>query len=315
MTNWEQLYNPMRRFLLKTLFYVILILGGFELLYRLGYYPVVTDSSNFDYKMMWIGQHSLKKVELAAMGSSVPLYGIESTQIAEKLPLSYFNFSSWHIRMTECWMLVHTVVRDYRPKYILLGSNLGDFALPPDSTYLNYTRESSFVRRRLPELFYLLDFHSIHQMFYRRLRIREEAFDAWGGSKWVLDRRLLIGFADNVIPQTMTLPFDQNQQRNYRALDSMSRWLAGQRIKLIFAQFPIIPRSMAADSIRMKVLRHIQTCKSIVEANGGVFLNYSDSLEDSESLFTGSIHLLPKGARIFTGILVNDLERIVGQNR
>ena len=141
----------MRKFILKATFYVILILGGFELLYRLGVWPCITDSSTYDHKMLWLQQHPSKKAELMAVGSSVPMYGLSSSSIVGELPLSYYNFSSWNLRITDCWITIKPMVREYRPKYVLLGTNLGDFVAGTDSTYFDYIDAASFIRRDLPE--------------------------------------------------------------------------------------------------------------------------------------------------------------------
>src|ERR1700760_847864 len=109
-TRWKV---QMKKFLLKTCLYALLILGVFEGLYRAGFLPVVTDSSYFDHKMAWLQAHPLKKAELVVVGSSVPLYGVDSRQMVE-LPLSYFNFCSWNVKITECWIIVRSLVADYR---------------------------------------------------------------------------------------------------------------------------------------------------------------------------------------------------------
>jgi hypothetical protein len=119
------------------------------------------------------------------------------------------------------------------------------------------------------------------------------------------------------VPQDpMALPFDpQYQQVHYRALDSLSGWLRDQRVQLIYVQFPIPAKSMIVDTVRAKVMRHIQTCKAIVEKNGGVFLNYLDALPQRDSLFVGALHLAPPGADLFTGMLVSRLKKIIGKER
>jgi hypothetical protein len=304
----------MRRFLLKTALYVILVLGMFELLFRAGFRPIITDSVYFDLKMGWIQRHPLKNPELILIGSSVPLYGIESAQLVQQLPVSYFNFCSWRVRMADCRMVVKPLVRDYRPKYVMVGSGIGDFCNETDYTYLNYTTASPFIRHYLPELFYLLDFHSIHQIAYRKLKSRKVRFDQWGGGDWAFDRSPLNGPLADLGQVPEQLPFDpQNEHLHYQALDSMSRWLRDQQVKMIFVQFPVSSASMKVDSIRARVERHIRICQTMVEANGGVFLNYIDSLRGRDSLFAGPEHLIPDGAKLFTGILVRDLRKIIGQ--
>ena len=352
----------MRTFLKHTAFYGILVLAGFELLFQAGFVPVVTDSTYFDHKMAWVRQHPLPPPQLILVGSSVPLYGVQSGPIVRQLPLSFYNFCSWRMRIADCGIVVPALVQEYRPKYVVLGSNLGDFCGLPDSTYLNYTRISPAMRQRLPELWYFLDFHPIHQIVYRRLKSRTVRFDRYGGGDWAFDRSLSNGpLADlGVLPEP--LPFDlQNQGIHYRALDSMSRWLRDRGVKLIFVQFPVnegggsdngggglvnggggsvnggggsvIAGKGSAngggdsvnggggsanggggpvDPVRALVEKHIRTCQAIVVNDGGIFLNYCDSLRGRDSLFAGPIHLKPLGAESLTNMLVRDLGKITG---
>lgn len=307
----------MRKFLLKTVMYILLITGGYELLFRAGYLPIVTDSTYFDHKMAWIQRHPFKGADFAVVGSSVPLYGVESSQMVSHLPMSYYNFSSWNVKVTECRMIVESVVREYRPKYVLIGSSLGDFCRRTDSTYRNYTEATPFVRRQLPEVFYAVDYHSIHQIVYRHFKVNHVNFDPWGMGYWAFDKAALVGLpADNVGEATIAnLPYDPEYiSMHYRALDTMSRWLRDQRVQMIFVQFPILAKSMADSADRARVERHIRTCDSIISRNGGIFLNYCDSLKGPDTLFAGSIHLRPPGAKVFTGKLVRDLEKIIGKN-
>jgi hypothetical protein len=305
----------MRQFLWKTAFFVVLIAGGFELLYRAGYLPVITDSMYFDNKMAWVQRHPLGKVDLAVVGASVPLYGIDSKRLADNLDLSYFNFSSWNVKMTECRFIVQPIVLDYRPKYVLVGSNLGDFCGLTDTTYLRYTRAARWMRRDMPELFYLLDFHSVHQIAYRKEKVENIDFDRWGGGNWPFDRRVLKGkIPDGPGSGLEPLPDDpQNQAMHYAALDSMSRWLREEGVRMIFLQFPIMAANLADSGVRARVDRHIGVCRSIVEGRGGVFLNYCDSFRCRDTLFAGPIHLRPSGAVVISGMLVRDLKTIMRQ--
>lgn len=303
----------MRKFLEKTALYLILVAGGFELLYRAGFPPVVTDSTYFDYKMAWVRQHPLQQVKLILVGSSVPLYGVQSGPVVQQLPLSYFNFCSWRMRISECRSIVETLVRDYRPKYVVLGSNLGDFCGQTDDTYLNYTRMPSAIRQRFPELWYFMDFHSVHQIVYRRMKSRAVRIDQWGGGDWLFDRSLANGPLADLGEVPDKLPFDpENQGTHYRALDSMGRWLRDRQVRLIFVQFPVSDEGVPSVSVRRLVEQHIRTCQSIVRENGGIFLNYCDSLKGRDSLFAGPIHLKPPGAQALTGMLVRDLGKIIG---
>jgi len=303
----------MRKFLLKTALYVILVLAGFEGLYRTGFFPVVTDSTLFDRKMAWLQQHPMIQPKFVVVGSSTALYGIRSAQMVRIIPLTYYNISAPLLNVASSLMIVQSIVRDYHPKYILVGSNLGDFCRPTDSTYLSYTNASPFVKWYLPELFYGLDYHSIHQILYRKWKVTWLFFDDWGGGVKVYNRALMeMRLAENPGAFLGQLVFDpQYQKIHYLALDSMSRWLREQHVKMIFVQCPIRSANLVDASVRAQVQRHIQICDSIVDASGGIFLNHCNAVGGSDSLFFDAVHLWPPGGDIFTDSLVRDLGKII----
>jgi len=303
----------MRKFLLKTALYVLLILAGFEGLYRAGFLPVVTDSTLFDRKMSWLQQHPMVQPKFVVVGSSTALYGIRSVQMVRNIPLTYYNISAPLLNVASSLMIVRSIVRDYHPKYLLVGSNLGDFCRPADSTYLSYTNASPLVKWDLPELFYFLDYHSIHQILYRKWKVTWLFFDNWGGGVKVYDRALMeMRLAENPGAYLGQLAFDpQYRKIHYEALDSMSRWLREQHVQLIFVQDPIRPGNLADAYLRVQVQRHIQICDSIVAASGGIFLNHCNAVSGKDSLFFDAVHLWPPGGDIFTDSLVRDLKKII----
>jgi hypothetical protein len=303
----------MRKFLLKTFLYGILVVAGFEGLYRAGFSPVVTDSTLFDRKMSWLHRHPEVQPKFVVVGSSTALYGIRSAQMVRSLPLSYYNISSPLLNVASSMMVVRSMVREYQPKYILLGSNVGDFCRKEDSTYRYYADASPVVRRYVPELFYLLDYHSIHQIVYRKLKVNWLHFDPWGEGVKTYDQELMRRrLADDPDAFAGQVSFDTRfQDIHYAALDSIGRWLRSQNIKLIFVQCPIRASDLADDTIRTKVLRHFQRCDSIVEANGGIFFNHYQAVRDNDTLFFDAVHLWPPGGDIFTDSLVMDLKKII----
>jgi hypothetical protein len=303
----------MRKFLLKTAIYGILVLALFEGLYRMGFLPVVTDNTLFDWKMAWLQQRPKIQPKFIVVGSSAALYGIRTAPMVKNLPLSYYNISAPLLNLTSCWIIVKSMVRDYQPKYIMVGSNVGDFCRSTDSTYLDYADASPFVKRYLPELFYFLDFHSIHQIAYRKLKVNWLHFDPWGGGLKFYDETMIKKrVATDPGAFLGTLSFDTRfQQIHYQALDSMARWLQSQGVQLIFVQDPIRARDLASDSVRTKVERHFRLCDSIVGAHGGIFINHYNSVMDDDSLFYDAVHVWPRGGDIFTDSLVRDLKQII----
>ena len=303
----------MKRFLWKTALYGILVLAGFEGLYRAGFLPVVTDSTLFDRKMSWLHRHPDVRPKFVVVGASTALYGIRSAQMVRSLPLSYYNISSPLLNVASSLTVVKSMVEEYHPKYVLLGSNVGDFCRNEDSTYHFYSDVNPNIRRYIPEAFYFMDYHSIHQIVYRKLKVTWLDFDPWGqGVKKYDPEMIRRRLADDPDAFAGVVSFDTRFQRiHYAALDSMARWLRRQNITLIFVQCPIRASDLADEAIRGKVLGHFQLCDSIVEANGGIFLNHYRAVRDSDTLFFDAVHLWPPGGDIFTDSLVTDLKKII----
>jgi len=60
--------NPKNRFLLKVLLFVLPVLVFFEVLFRLGFAPIVTNSTLFDIKMLTVQKRHAKNIKLLSMG-------------------------------------------------------------------------------------------------------------------------------------------------------------------------------------------------------------------------------------------------------
>ena len=75
----------LNRFLLKLVLMGLPVLVGYEVLYRLRIYPVLTNSQLFDNKMLDVQRHPPRAVKLLAMGSSVTLYDLDSRMLARAI--------------------------------------------------------------------------------------------------------------------------------------------------------------------------------------------------------------------------------------
>lgn len=295
------------RFLFKLVLFVLPIGIGFEVLFRLGYAPIITSSMLFDYKVLQAQKNHIRDVKLMTIGSSVALYEVNSEMLAEHFRLPYYNFACWGMQISDMRVVLDPLVRQYRPSYVLVVSTLWDFTTAGTDSYANYANASSFARTRFPELFYLENYNSIRQIFLRKSTAYHQDFDQWGAGAPMprdppgTDRdrfNKMYGF-----PTT-------NTARQYKALDSLSAWLHGQQIKLIFAQAPIRP-TYINDTSRAKVAAHFDRCREIVEAHGGIYLNYHDTTVFVDSLFNDYPHVWGAGARILTKELVRDLNHII----
>jgi hypothetical protein len=299
--------KPIDKFVLKTLLFVMPVFVFFEVVFRLGFAPIVTNSTLFDIKMLNVQKHHIKNVELLAMGSSVGLYELNSKLIVQNFHTSYYNFSSWGLQIADSRVLLTSFVKKYHPKYVLLCSSIGEFVGPQNDTYLNYITANDFMKDKLPELFYFKNYTSVHQLVYRKFNAYPLVLDDWGGAALSVKQKNINKEKWNehdIFPTKYT-------PANYIALDSLAGSLKQGHIKFIFIQVPVKKSYTTTDRSKEIIQAHFDKCKTIVERHDGLYLNYDNPTIFADSLFIDQYHLQDTGSVILTKEIVADLKKII----
>src|ERR1700761_4175382 len=104
--------NKAGKFIGKTILFMLPVLVLFEVLFRLGALPVITNSTLFDTKMMQVQKRHLKKIDLLAMGSSVTLYELKSDQMVKNFNMPYYNLASWGLHITDERILIDLFINE-----------------------------------------------------------------------------------------------------------------------------------------------------------------------------------------------------------
>lgn len=298
--------KPVNKFVIKVLLFALPVLIFFELIFRLGFAPVVTSSTLFDAKVRHIKQQHVGDVKLMAIGSSITLYELKSDLIIQNFKMPYYNFASWGIQISDMRLMLNDYVTEHHPKYIIICASTGEFMSPANDTYLNYFNTPRFIRNNFPEFFYLKNYNSIHQVFRRKYFEYPIELDHWGGASLKVNAdksdHKTVGVHE-VFPTKYT-------QVNYNELDSLAAFLHAKAIKLIFVQAPIKKSSISAAFYPRRIQTHFDKCKAIVERRNGIYLNYYGTAVFTDSLFVDQYHLQDAGAVMFTKMLVEDLKRI-----
>ncbi len=287
--------------------FVLPVFVLFGILLRLGFAPIVTSSGLFDAKMRHIKKQHVKQVNLMAIGSSITLYELKSDLVTQSLDTSYYNFASWGIQINDMRLMLYKFIPEHRPKYVIICASLGEFMSPPNPTYLNYLNTPGFIRNNLPELFYLKNYNSIHQIIWRKYFEYPISFDVQGGASLTVkpkDINRKMWDAHDEFPTKYT-------QSNYNGLDSLAVWLKQQNIKFIFVQAPIKKSYANTAYYQQRINTHFDKCRSIIESRGGIYLNYYDTTIFTDSLFVDQYHLQNAGAIVFTKEIVADLKKVI----
>ena len=292
-------------FLLKTVFFVLAVLGLFEILYRRGVWPIISQSALYDHKMIRLQQEPVKKVKIMAMGSSLTLYELNSELIVHNFSLPYYNFGSWNLQVSDIYPILKELVNEYRPEYVIMCSSVGEFMKPTDSAFQNFTNTNRFIRRYFPEFFYFRDYHPLRQLFDRKENGYLIDIDPWGGTFFTMK-------TINQAKWNMRLEFPTPYTAiQYRTLDSLCGWLRGQQVKLIYVEAPMKASYITTPAEQATITAHFDTCRSMVEGHGGVYLNYHNTAIFADSLFFDQWHLQASGGVLLTKELVADLKTII----
>jgi hypothetical protein len=294
-------------FLLKTLLYALPVCIGFEIIFRLGFYPLITNSILFDYKMIQVQKQHREAIRIMAIGSSCGLHDLNSPVMVRNFGPSYYNFSSWGLQLSDMRQLLPQLVDRYRPEYLILCSSPWDFRIPPNETYRNYTSMPPFIRDHFPEFFYFKQFSSIHQLVFRKWESYLPPIDRWGGTPLTVPKERIHRdeWDKYFLFPTMSTP------GGYNDLDTLSAWLQDRKIPLVFAEMPVNLAFDNAPEARLLLAEHIRKCRSIVTAHRGIFLNYHDPASFPDSLFFDQTHLQAAGGEIMTNKLAADLKGMI----
>src|ERR1700753_2061304 len=212
--------RPINRFLLKVLLFIIPVLVFFEVLFRMGFAPIVTDSTLFDLKMLAVQKHHVKNKKLLAMGSSITLYELNSDSMVKNFKLPYYNFASWGFQIADMNRLLRSLIKRNQAEYIILCSSFPDFISPPNNSYLNYIDANDYIKDDFPELFYFKNYNSIHQIIRRKFNTYPLHIDNWGGASLSAKNINSEKWNEHDIFPTKYTP------ANYNALDSLGAFAA-----------------------------------------------------------------------------------------
>jgi hypothetical protein len=293
-------------FITKTVLFLLPVLIFFELLFRMGYAPIVTNSTFFDIKMRAIQKNHVKGVKILAFGSSIALFELKSDLIVQHFQAPYYNFGSWGLQMTDMNNLITGYVKEYHPQYVVICSSVGDFISPANDSYFNYINTPGWIKNNFPEYFYFKNYSSIRQIIRRKIKAYPLILDPWGGAAL---RLKTTDIADSVDGH-MLFPTKYTGE-NYKQLDSMASFLHKNQIQLIFIQAPI-RHALTDTGVSTPVSHaHFAACKRLVESQGGIYFNYDNPRIFSDSLFAGRYHLLDPGAILLTQEMIPDLQRII----
>jgi len=303
----------------KKLFFFLLpiiILYGVlcGILYRAGYYPLITNSISLDAKLLDHRAHKFNNIDVLAIGSSATLNNVASSEI--KLPdkaATYYNFGAWGLKISDISYLVKYLSNIYDIKCVIVSSSLKDFRSSGGISIPKYY-ELNLVNDYLP-YFYLksnplsiLYRHDLSKAYKARTDGYDNLnFDECGAT--------VLNIPPDMISQSRWsagLGFPGNDTEYlYSKLKELALYLKNRNIAFLFVQAPI--RRALAESNDAIIRAHSNRCKTIVGEYGGYYLDLHNPLIYDDSLFVDQSHLSAAGAKIYTRQISRRLSAVIAK--
>lgn len=292
----------------------------FEVLFKLGYFPLLTNSISFDAKIAYLNEKKIQRVEIAAVGSSLSLNDLSSQVVKDSLKVSYFNFASWGLQMSDIREMITGMILSYHPKYVIIASSFEEFENAGNVVSIkNYVETPYFIKQHFEEYFYIKNFNSVFDIIHRKKELdiltAEKSyynslfFDELGGVMMNIPKPKISVKRWNEHKEFPTV-YTNNQ---YKELLLLSKTLKENHIRLMFVCTPLKKSYINTSAIRHAIDYHFAICKSIVEKYDGVYLNFDGTDTNNfaaDSLFVDQYHLSNAGAILFTKKITHALKSL-----
>ena len=267
--------------------------------------PMITDSYSLNEKLYRLPYGT---IDIIAIGSSITLNNLYSKSIINKFTSSsYYNFSSWGLRIKDVNKLMRIYVEMYHPKRVIIVSSEVDFTqggtkldLSLIKRYLISKHRKNYILTNF-NLNYLINrsldnrYNLTHSDIYSSLK-----YDEYGGVVFQENDFKIKRYRWERKPD-----FTKIHEFNYVALSKLCSFLKEKKIKLIFVQSPL--RDELVDGKYIDVLQdHISKVKKIVLKSGHVYVDTTVYNWPSK-YFVDNIHLNNIGSRRLANIILNEI--------
>lgn len=295
----------MKKFLKNNfVFFLILslpFLTAIILLYDYLPAPRITNSYSLNEKLKFVAERKKKNPEIISIGSSIAFNNLSSQVIVDSFKTdSYLNMSSWGMRIRDSYWIIKESITLLKPKRVIIASSITDFNGP--SIVYNIDNLEDYLK---PGNLFNFQIQNLDlKYFFKRLITNSWYFnsnDIYKSLKFDDYGAVLLSDSHlEVIEKRwmQEVSFDYLSPESYMYLDSISRYLAEERIELVFIQSPV-REAIRTLEYKEKIQRHMRKVDSILHAGNHHFIDCtSASLDDS--LYADSQHLNVHGADVFT---------------
>jgi len=297
-----QLISFAKKLVLFSIPIILLLISIYGTLIEADFYPLVTNSPSLDAKLLDLRSHKFKNIDVLSIGSSMNLNNLNSSEMKLSDNLKYYNFGSWGLQISDTLYFVKYFTNTYKLKCVVVSSSVPDFTERGNISIPSYS-ELDLVNNYLP-YFYIKS--NLLSIFYRHRTYKQYKassndytnlnFDDSGGVALNIPEEKISKDRWNA---KLGIPTN-NTEFQYNELRELTLYLKKKNIIFVYAQSPIRKALLGSCDSNAIIQAHFNKCKSIVDGNGGHYINLHNPTIFGDSLFVDQYHLSSVGSKIYT---------------
>ena len=307
-----------RQFLYRCFLLGLPILGMlvFYCLPQAAYFPAprITANLSVNEKIAFAEKHFPEEVDLLAMGSSMTLNNLNSTEVMAHFGnVRYLNASAWGTGASELDVWGPVLAKRFSPKMVIVSTNLMDFAEQPnflsgDSVALVRSfRESALLGylRHWNAPYYLREMEANKTRFKDAGNYEYLRYDEHGGVTLSIPPEKISQPRFDIAPITAA----ELDPERYEAFTRFVEDLSHRSIRLVVFESAYRDGVRTAQSDALQET-HVARLRSIIEPLGGILIDANQRRWD-DSLFVDSSHYGPEGAKEYTSYCLAQLGEVL----
>lgn len=277
----------------------------------------LTNSISFNTKIYEMRNINKNQFDYIAVGSSMTLNNLNSEVLnnyLSKYHQSFYNFSSWGMQMNVIDHFSKELVEIYKPKGIIIFSNIGDFTLkgPEDMDYEDLKKYLHNQKGDIIDFYLFLKYRTFKKDHFQEYLNHKERINDYDSLSYDNSGGVSLNvFGEHILSQRwnerLETDFSTNPQA-YESLEELSEFCSKKNIKLYFIQTPY-RKSWVDDLGQRKLDEHFLICKSIIEKYGNIYYNSTEKFIYPDDVFVDVTHLHFDGAKILTKRFIEECLR------
>lgn len=270
------------------------------------YFPAPRFTANIavNEKLAFIRNNVPEKLDVLAVGSSMTLNNLNSEAVMQHFGnIAYLNAGAWGTGASEVHLLGTLLAKKYRPKTVLVATNMMDFRRQENVLAEDSSCIATFVNGRAIWLSYLSHWNApyyLRNSESNKLRLTDQAnyeylgFDAHGGATLIFPPERIDQNRFNAGPPKA----EEMDEERYADFAQFAKDLRAMDIDLVVLECAYRDGMRTAE-IDQRHAAHVERLRTMLQLHGHTIIDANQRRWD-DALYVDSSHLSAEGSKEFT---------------